>query len=129
MDGPRVEATIIKSWQRQHRGIIPQPKGRAAAACKRTQVVREGDGGEADDGAGRQLSVAHLQRELAKLSDCTRLRELERTLRAQCNWPQLQQSPAPTSRIRTGRSPRDETIPTTASATAALIALLILFCP
>ena len=37
--------------------------------------------------------------------------------------------PAPTSRIRTGRSPRDETIPTTASATAALIALLILFCP
>ena len=43
-----------------------------------------GDG----DPAGSSLSPQHLQRELCKLSDCTRLRRLEKTLQDQCNWDQ-----------------------------------------
>ena len=48
------------------------------------------DGGEGDlEGQGRDISAPHLQKELSKLGDCTRLRRLEEKLRAQCNWAQL----------------------------------------
>ena len=39
---------------------------------------------------GRRLTAPHLQKELAKLLDCTRLRALESKLRGQGNWPQLE---------------------------------------
>ena len=39
---------------------------------------------------GMLLSAPHLQEELCKLRDCTRLRTLEPTLRGQCNWAQLE---------------------------------------
>jgi hypothetical protein len=42
------------------------------------------------DEVGRAVSAPHVQRELAKLHDCTRLRALEATLRQQANWPQLE---------------------------------------
>lgn len=46
---------------------------------------------EDDEGGGpRTVSTQHLQRQLTKLSDFTRLRRLQDTLRSQCNWPQLQ---------------------------------------
>ena len=38
---------------------------------------------------GRQVTPGNLQRELCRLVDCTKLRHLEDTLTAQCNWPQL----------------------------------------
>jgi hypothetical protein len=51
----------------------------------------EADGGSADlENASRRLTAAHLQKELARLQDCTRLRELEVRLRAQCEWEQLE---------------------------------------
>ena len=46
------------------------------------------DGPEEDAGSG--FSPQHLQRELCKLQDCTRLRHLEETLRKQGNWAQLE---------------------------------------
>ncbi len=47
-------------------------------------------GGDSDfEGSGRRLSPAHLQKELSKLIDCTKLRALEVLLRSQSNWPQL----------------------------------------
>ena len=46
--------------------------------------------GPADQAASRRLTTPHLQKELCKLSDCTRLRRLEATLARQCNWPQLE---------------------------------------
>ena len=53
----------------------------------------EGDTNNEDDadsdGSGRRLSAPHLQKELAKLQDSTRLRALEATLAAQGNWPQV----------------------------------------
>ena len=49
------------------------------------------DGGSSDvEGTGRRLTVAHVQKELARLRDCTRLRALEVVLRRQGNWPQLE---------------------------------------
>ena len=45
---------------------------------------------EANDASPRRLTVPHLQKELSKLHDCTRLRALEATLTRQCNWPQLE---------------------------------------
>ena len=39
----------------------------------------------------RPLNGLHLQKELARLQDCTRLRALEDSLRTQCNWPQLEE--------------------------------------
>jgi hypothetical protein len=48
------------------------------------------DGGDAElDGRGPNISGPHVQKELAKLQDCTRLRRLEATLRQQSNWVQL----------------------------------------
>ena len=48
------------------------------------------DGGSADaDNSDRRLTVAHVQKELCKIQDCTRLRALESTLTRQGNWPQL----------------------------------------
>ena len=48
------------------------------------------DGGQADpENSSRRLAAPHLQKELSRLHDCTRLRALEAQLRAQCNWPQL----------------------------------------
>ena len=48
-----------------------------------------------DDGSRaasrRPLTAQHLQRELAKLGDRTRLRSLEATLRRQCDWGQLEE--------------------------------------
>jgi broad specificity phosphatase PhoE len=45
------------------------------------------DGGDGDaEGRGRGITGPHLQKELAKLQDCTRLRALEATLREQSNW-------------------------------------------
>ena len=38
---------------------------------------------------GRRLTPMHIQRELTKIQDCTRLRALEATLTRQGNWPQL----------------------------------------
>jgi hypothetical protein len=55
------------------------------------QVAHVHDGGDGDaEAAGRRQTLAHVQKELAKLQDCTRLRALERTLTAQGNWPQLE---------------------------------------
>ena len=49
------------------------------------------DGGDGDaEGRGRGITGPHLQKELSKLQDCTRLRALEATLREQSNWGQLQ---------------------------------------
>ena len=41
-------------------------------------------------GARRRLTTQHLQRELGRLLDRTRLRALEATLRRQCNWDQVE---------------------------------------
>ena len=46
---------------------------------------------EKQDGPRRLLTAQHLQRELARLHDRTRLRSLEATLRRQCNWGQLEE--------------------------------------
>ena len=48
--------------------------------------VAEGQDGEA---GRRPLTMPHLQKELSKLYDCTRLRALEATLTRQCNWSLL----------------------------------------
>ena len=40
--------------------------------------------------AGRRLTVPHVQRELTRIQDCTKLRALEATLTSQGNWPQLE---------------------------------------
>ena len=42
------------------------------------------------EGSGKRLSAFHLQKQLLRLLDCTRLRALEATLRRQCNWEQLE---------------------------------------
>ena len=44
----------------------------------------------ADGDAGGGLCPQHLQKELAKLADCTRLRRLENTLQQQSSWGQLE---------------------------------------
>lgn len=47
------------------------------------------DGGSADpETSSRRLTAPHLQKELSKLRDCTRLRALDGSLRSQCNWAQ-----------------------------------------
>ncbi len=48
------------------------------------------DGGDSEENS-RRLTAPHLQRELPKLRDCTRLRALEATLRRQSNWAQLEE--------------------------------------
>jgi hypothetical protein len=54
------------------------------------QLNRVDDGGVGDmEVVGRRLTIPHVQRELARLQDCTRLRALEATLTRQGNWPQL----------------------------------------
>ena len=58
---------------------------RAAARLADTHDGAAGD----PEGRGRSLSGPRLQKELAKLQDCTRLRALEDKLRRQCNWAQL----------------------------------------
>jgi hypothetical protein len=64
-----------------------------ASADERTELnpAAENDEtvGEADNG-GRRLTAPHLQKELTRLADCTRLRALESRLRAQANWGQLE---------------------------------------
>ena len=45
---------------------------------------------EAREFNGRRVTAVHLQKELTKLVDCTRLRALEATLRRQGNWDQLE---------------------------------------
>ena len=45
---------------------------------------------EASPERSRRMTPQHLQRELSKLADRTRLRALEAVLRQQCNWEQLE---------------------------------------
>ena len=52
-------------------------------------VERRADEDPHDLENARRLTLPHLQKELSKLHDCTRLRRLEATLARQCNWPQL----------------------------------------
>jgi hypothetical protein len=49
------------------------------------------DGGSGDtEVMGRRLTAPHIQKELARLQDCTRLRALEATLRSQGIWSQVE---------------------------------------
>jgi hypothetical protein len=72
---PRADVSYVGADQQEHRAIQPNDTH---------------DGASSDvEGRGRRTTVAHLQRECAKLQDCTRLRSLEATLRQQGNWAQL----------------------------------------
>ena len=69
---------------------------RADAEYTRQGDVRAGaqngtaDGGDAHpESAGRSVVISHVQGQLARLQDCTKLRKLEETLRSQCKWSQL----------------------------------------
>ena len=46
-------------------------------------------GSSPEESNHRSLTPQHVQHQLYRLLDCTRLRALERALTAQCNWPQL----------------------------------------
>ena len=59
---------------------------RATAAQEAEAEAEE----EAREFNGRRVTAVHLQKELTKLVDCTRLRALEATLRRQGNWDQLE---------------------------------------
>lgn len=48
------------------------------------------EGNQAPGSDHRRLTIPHLQKELSKLLDCTRLRSLQATLALQCNWAQLE---------------------------------------
>ena len=90
-------AAAVAQWQRlrQGQGVAARaPRARAEYAGPNEHapllIPNVHDGGASDiEGAARRLSSQHVQRELAKLGDSTRLRLLEAKLRQQCNWPQL----------------------------------------
>eukprot|EP00973_Karenia_brevis_P061266 8521252-Karenia_brevis.AAC.1 len=42
------------------------------------------------ENASRRMAAAHVQKELSRLLDCTRLGVLESTLRRQSSWEQLE---------------------------------------
>ena len=96
----RAETAAEERWARTASGEHgPQTKapradldyaGEDEADSGRQSVAEDNDGGDGDtEGTGRILSGPHLQKELSRLADCTRLRHLEAALRNQCNWAQL----------------------------------------
>ncbi len=52
-------------------------------------LLPEDDDAPDIEAPGRKLTAPHVQKELAKLQDCTRLRALEHTLPEQSSWAQL----------------------------------------
>ena len=77
VQAPRIDATFVDDG-------VP-------AAPHDGSVDDGGDGGRADhENASRRLASPHVQKELMRLQDCTRLRALESRLRMQCNWGQLE---------------------------------------
>ncbi len=91
-----------ETWVRQTRGAPAAgastlPVADAVYVGEHEDVVAGTGGSEPEEGAEgggeagrRRLTVPHVQKELARLQDCTRLRALEAALRQQCNWPQLE---------------------------------------
>ncbi len=73
---------------------VPAPQANVEYSSAGTPALQgnadETDGGQTDpENASRRLASPHLQKELSRLLDCTRLRALESKLRAQCHWEQL----------------------------------------
>jgi hypothetical protein len=95
----QVKDASERQWQQIRGGqtspVIVAPQANAAYIRDDDhhfgQVNAVHDGGRGDvEAAGRQLTIAHVQGELSRLHDCTRLRALESTLMRQGNWPQLE---------------------------------------
>ena len=82
-------------WARIAGGHGEAARPPIAPAAQLDEEEGSGVRAEADDeeedshSRSRRLTPQHLQRELSKLVDRTRLRGLEGTLRRQCNWDQL----------------------------------------
>jgi len=94
----KAKGAAENAWSRMQspqRGAgIRAPRAEVAYAGHRehapVQIADVQDGGDADSGAGgRAPTTAHVQKELAKLQDCSKLRALEAKLFSKCNWPQL----------------------------------------
>ena len=92
----KAHAAAEELWTQTARGdgvsVPAAPTAEAGYDSQQGPVQRDGGEGpnEAGRGEGRRLSVPHVQSELTKLQDYTRLRALEATLRRQSNWPQLE---------------------------------------
>ena len=83
----RVQASVRAGGVR-----APNADTSYVGADGQAQTVPKGevDGGTADiENSNRRLAAPHLQKELARLQDCTRLQALETRPRAQGNWQQL----------------------------------------
>ena len=94
----RAKLAAAAQWQQIQQGfngaVTQAPRADADYSSPEelapARVPEVHDGGSSDaEGRGRRLSPAHLQKELGKLVDCTKLRALEARLRSQCHWSQL----------------------------------------
>ena len=95
----RCREAAAEQWDRAEGGArggttaAPRPDATYVSADEHVEAnpSTENDGDAPDvEGAARRLSAPHLQKELTRLADCTRLRALEGRLRAQAHWEQLE---------------------------------------
>ena len=93
----RAEQGAQQAWQALVEGSPGDIRGpRADAEYSRpgdvptaSSSVTE-DGGSADpESSNTSMVTSHVQGQLSRLADCTRLRKLEATLKSLCRWPQL----------------------------------------
>jgi hypothetical protein len=88
------ERAAVDSWTalttgRRAASSIPRAAvSYASAGDIATTAVGEDADGDSPQGGGKMNSM-HVQRELSRLVDCTRLRALEESLRSRCRWSQL----------------------------------------
>ena len=93
----RAVASAEQSWE----ALIAGGRSSTSAPRADAEYARQGDiptgadngttdGGDADpDSNSRSMVTSHVQGQLARLHDCTKLRKLEQSLKSKCKWSQL----------------------------------------
>ena len=92
----RAKQAAAEQWQDVSLGRASSPTAAPRAQARYRRDDEEVNAEEVEEGPaeqspeGRAVTAPHLQKELTKLQDCTRLRHLEETLTQQANWEQLE---------------------------------------